>query len=38
MFGGELYEQLERIVDAVPNFRTCWDSFLKEWGKEGEPP
>jgi len=31
-------EQLERIVDAVPKFRVCWDSFLKEWEKEGEPP
>ena len=31
-------EQLERIVAAVPDFRTRWDSLLREWEKEGEPP
>jgi hypothetical protein len=31
-------EQLERIVAAIPEFRTRWDSFLREWEKEAEPP
>ena len=31
-------KQLERIVGAVPNFRSRWDSFLNEWEPEGEPP
>lgn len=30
--------QLERIIAAVPNFRARWDSFLKEWEPDGEPP
>lgn len=31
-------EQLERIIAAVPKFRFRWDSFLKEWEPDGEPP
>jgi hypothetical protein len=31
-------KQLARIVEAVRGFRTRWDSFLREWEKEVEPP
>jgi hypothetical protein len=31
-------DQLERIIGAVPKFRARWDSFLKEWEPDGEPP
>jgi hypothetical protein len=31
-------DQLERIIATVPSFRSRWDSFLKEWEPEGEPP
>lgn len=31
-------DQLERIIATVPKFRSRWDSFLKEWEPDGEPP